>query len=213
MTNQGVAELFCLAVETFILTMLPLDWLDSGWTFVSVFTGLETTGTAVSLLTSLGFELPYERMHEYEADRVGLLLSTTACWDPTASLGFFDLMVQLRARAALMALDAQGPQGAQAKNQGAMGTGQRQHQHGPTESGQPSAGSGSAAKEGKENATESWTQTETDYFSTHPQDEKRRSAIQAELHTMNPPKTACQMHREMFWQCMDPRAYGVGYKI
>jgi predicted Zn-dependent protease len=45
--------------------------------------------TAFGLLTNVGAILPYSRVHEYEADHIGLMLMAKAGYDPRASLSFW----------------------------------------------------------------------------------------------------------------------------
>lgn len=45
--------------------------------------------TAFGLITSVGAVLPYSRVHEYEADHIGLILMAKAGYDPRAALSFW----------------------------------------------------------------------------------------------------------------------------
>ena len=50
---------------------------------------------AFGVITNLGVLLPYSRTHEYEADRIGLILMALAGYDPHAALSFWKKMAQL----------------------------------------------------------------------------------------------------------------------
>ena len=49
---------------------------------------------AFGVATNLGVLLPYSRTHEYEADRIGLILMALAGYDPHAALSFWGKMAQ-----------------------------------------------------------------------------------------------------------------------
>lgn len=46
--------------------------------------------------TAVGVLLPYSRLHETEADRIGLILMARAGFDPQSALGFWDRMSNLK---------------------------------------------------------------------------------------------------------------------
>ncbi len=49
---------------------------------------------AFGVATNLAILLPYSRTHEYEADRIGLVLMALAGYDPHAALSFWEKMAQ-----------------------------------------------------------------------------------------------------------------------
>ncbi|KAM3511842.1 hypothetical protein MY11210_004533 [Beauveria gryllotalpidicola] len=50
------------------------------------------TATGAFVLPTLIFELPMSRTHEYEADHIGLMMMAEACYDPRASIPFWQRM-------------------------------------------------------------------------------------------------------------------------
>lgn len=48
--------------------------------------------TAYGLGAQVGYILPYSRTHEYEADRIGLILAAQAGYDPRAAIGLWQRM-------------------------------------------------------------------------------------------------------------------------
>ncbi|MGL4331752.1 MAG: M48 family metallopeptidase, partial [Bacteroidales bacterium] len=48
--------------------------------------------TVYGLGANVGIMLPYSRKHEYEADRLGLIFSAMAGYDPEYALGFWQRM-------------------------------------------------------------------------------------------------------------------------
>ena len=55
--------------------------------------------TAFGLGTQFGVLLPYGRLHESEADRIGLVLMAKAGYDPHAAIGFWQRMAQSKENA------------------------------------------------------------------------------------------------------------------
>ncbi|MDE0898591.1 MAG: M48 family metallopeptidase [Longimicrobiales bacterium] len=53
----------------------------------------DATLQALSGLSSIGIALPFSRLHESEADEVGLYFAAAAGYDPRAAIGFWERMV------------------------------------------------------------------------------------------------------------------------
>lgn len=55
---------------------------------------IEAFNTSFGLASALGITLPYSRKHEYEADKIGLVLMAQAGYDPRVAPGFFERMMR-----------------------------------------------------------------------------------------------------------------------
>ena len=78
-----------MATVSLLAMVLPLG-LDSALE-AALFMGLDTK------FEDIMFLLPYSRLHELEADHIGLLIAAAACYkSPTGSKAFFDVMESLK---------------------------------------------------------------------------------------------------------------------
>ena len=55
---------------------------------------IDAINTGYGLASAVGVALPFSRMHEYEADKIGLLLMAQAGYDPRVAPSFFERMMR-----------------------------------------------------------------------------------------------------------------------
>ncbi len=84
---------------------------SGGATALSVFTKTAGTQEAYGVATQVGAMLPYSRVQEYEADRLGLIFMAKAGYDPTCALTFWDKFGKLGSNSRLKELLSTHPVG------------------------------------------------------------------------------------------------------